>query len=265
VVDDGSTDRTRDIVRERFPHAILLEQNHQGPGAARNLGAKRAKGEVLVFTDADIIADVDLLARHAATHAEHKRLIAVVGQEVQVDSLEEYEGVRHVGAERRTLHPDTRKRLSWLYFLTGNASVPREILMQVGLFDEEFTGYGHEDLELGYRLWCHGVPIHYNARAVNFHWHPLSFEERCAKMKLAGVSTMRFYNKHRDFRIKLLLGVNPASQAMHALLARFHPLLRSLQQHSATSKLCSELLLQYHYLCGVREGRLTRVSVGNSS
>lgn len=50
VVDDGSTDETISQVRS----VRLLKQKHQGPGAARNLGAKKATGEILVFVDADM-------------------------------------------------------------------------------------------------------------------------------------------------------------------------------------------------------------------
>ena len=78
--------------------------------------------------------------------------MAVVGCEVQVDSYDEYLRKSEHPAQRDPLHPPTRKRLSWLYFLTGNASVRRADLERVGGFDESFTGYGHEDLELGYRL-----------------------------------------------------------------------------------------------------------------
>lgn len=53
VVDDGSTDRTLEIVGS-FSEVRVLRQNHQGPGAARNFGAKNAKGEILVFVDADM-------------------------------------------------------------------------------------------------------------------------------------------------------------------------------------------------------------------
>jgi glycosyltransferase involved in cell wall biosynthesis len=54
VVDDGSTDNTISIV-SRFKEVRLIKQNHQGPGAARNLAAKNAKGEILVLIDADMI------------------------------------------------------------------------------------------------------------------------------------------------------------------------------------------------------------------
>lgn len=57
LVDDGSTDKTPEIVSS-IKHQVLsikiLHQDHQGPGPARNLGAKKAKGEILVFVDADM-------------------------------------------------------------------------------------------------------------------------------------------------------------------------------------------------------------------
>ncbi|MDO8487533.1 MAG: glycosyltransferase family 2 protein [Candidatus Curtissbacteria bacterium] len=52
IVDDGSTDESPQIVKAFG--VTLLKQNHKGPGPARNLGAKRAKGQVLVFVDADM-------------------------------------------------------------------------------------------------------------------------------------------------------------------------------------------------------------------
>ena len=55
VIDDGSTDKTKEIVKS-FP-IKLLEQKHLGPGVARNLGAKESKGEILVFADADMTFD----------------------------------------------------------------------------------------------------------------------------------------------------------------------------------------------------------------
>ena len=55
VVDDGSTDNTAAIVSGKFPKALLLRQKPLGPAAARNNGAKRAKNEIIVFTDADCV------------------------------------------------------------------------------------------------------------------------------------------------------------------------------------------------------------------
>ena len=60
VVDDGSTDKTLDVL-SRFKISNfklqVLHTAHKGPGAARNLGASKAIGEILVFVDADMTFD----------------------------------------------------------------------------------------------------------------------------------------------------------------------------------------------------------------
>jgi glycosyltransferase involved in cell wall biosynthesis len=59
VVDDGSTDDTKRVVGD----VKFLEQEHKGAGEARNLGAKHAKGDILVFIDADMTFDKDFLKK----------------------------------------------------------------------------------------------------------------------------------------------------------------------------------------------------------
>lgn len=66
VVDDGSTDGTNDILknlRTSLPNFQFFEQKHEGAGAARNLGAKHAKGAILVFLDADMTFDKNFLSK----------------------------------------------------------------------------------------------------------------------------------------------------------------------------------------------------------
>ena len=55
VVDDGSTDGSAKFATYR--------QTHQGPGAARNLGASKAKGDILVFVDADMEFEPDFIEK----------------------------------------------------------------------------------------------------------------------------------------------------------------------------------------------------------
>ncbi|KKP40662.1 hypothetical protein A2130_03745 [Candidatus Woesebacteria bacterium GWC2_33_12] len=57
VVDDGSTDKTLDKIK----NFKILQQKHLGAGAARNLGAKSATGEILVFVDSDMTFDQDFI------------------------------------------------------------------------------------------------------------------------------------------------------------------------------------------------------------
>ena len=252
LCDAGSTDGTRELVEELArPNLRFLPGADSGRAGARNRGVREARGSVILFTDADILAEPDLVAQHARFHADHPG-DAVVGCEVQVSTLEEYREFRR-DPQAHARHKPTRRLLPWHYFLTGNASVARQALLDVGMFDEAFTGYGHEDLELGYRLQKRGLKIHYNPQAVNYHWHPVPFPEQCSKMHLAGRSTVRFYRKHRDLQIPLRMGMNPLSLGLHALLPEQGRLLGWLRELAPRCRLAREIVLQHHYVSGIKE------------
>jgi len=249
---DGTAEYLAEVARDdaRVRH---LPGPYSGRAMARNAGVEAARGRVVMFTDADIIASQDLLALHLAHHRDGAQ-IAVVGMELQVDSLADYERLRDEPMQRRPLHPMSRKKLSWLYFLTGNASVKKRDLDRVGRFDENFTGYGHEDLELGYRLQAAGLTIVYEPKAVDYHWHPVPYDEQKQKMELAGRSTVRFYRKYKDFGVQVRLGMTPLSLVLHDVVAKRPKLLARLERVGAAKPgLARNIVYQYHYLSGVKD------------
>ena len=255
VCDSGSSDGTVELLAElAIPNLRHIQPpENRGRSGARNAGIRAAAGEIVLFTDADILASPNLLEEHLRLHRAHPHS-AVVGLEVQVDTLAEFVAVRDNPYDKgRHMHGREDKEMSWLFFLTGNASVAKAGLVEAGLFDENFTVYGHEDLELGYRLQKAGYPILYNARAVNYHWHPVPFAERCDKMRHSGVATRRFYSKHHDGSILLRLGVNPFTLALHALARAVPSWRETLRSKRLETGLGRELTLQYHYLCGYRD------------
>jgi len=257
VCDSNSTDGTAEYLAQLHDdHAGVrhLPGAYGGRAAARNAGIAAAHGEIVLFNDADILASPDLLSTHLRRQRERTG-IAVVGLEVQVKDLAEYAYKRDHPEARGHLHPPSRKKLSWLYFLTGNASVRHQDLLRAGGFDEDFTGYGHEDLELGYRLQRLGIEIVYEPRAVNYHCQAIAYEDQKEKMRLAGRSTARFYRKHPDFNVMLNLGMTPVSLGLHSMLSRMPLVLGYIDKRSQRSRLARELLLQYHYVSGIKEGR----------
>lgn len=84
VVDDGSTDDSAAIAAAHGGPARvrLVTQPHRGLAAARNAGAAAARGEVLLFLDADVLAAPDLVRRHLAHHTDSRALLAVQGRTV---------------------------------------------------------------------------------------------------------------------------------------------------------------------------------------
>ena len=254
VCDSNSNDGTAEYLakmHELYPNVEHVAGAYSGRAMARNAGITRARGDVVLFNDSDIVASPDLLSRHLEHHRS-ERNIAVVGLEVQVRSFEDYEEKRDHPEKRGALHPPGRKRLNWLYFLTGNASVRRDDLLRVGCFDESFTGYGHEDLELGYRLQKAGVTILYEPRAVNYHWQDVGHEDQVEKMKLAGRSTVRFYRKHPDFAVMANLGMTPVSLGLHSALTKMPWVLGYFDKRAATSKFARNLIQQYYYVSGIK-------------
>jgi len=251
VGDSQSNDGTAEYLA-RFPGRVRhIAGAFGGRAEARNAALAAARNEIVVFNDADIIASRDLLRRHLERHEGMER-IAVVGQEVQVRSLAEYDDKRLHPERRNPLHKPSRKRLPWLYFLTGNASVRRRDVLAVGGFDETFTGYGHEDLELGYRLSRAGIAIYYEPRAVSYHLQDIPHEDQKAKMELAGRSTVRFFRKHPHFSVRANLGMTPVSLGLHSVLSKAPSILGHLDKLAARSRFARAVVQQYHYVSGIK-------------
>ncbi len=70
VVDDGSNDNTREIVKSLG--VKIIEQKHEGPAKARNLGAKHSAGKILVFVDADMTFESKFLQNLTKPIQENK-------------------------------------------------------------------------------------------------------------------------------------------------------------------------------------------------
>jgi glycosyltransferase involved in cell wall biosynthesis len=255
VADSLSNDGTAEYLAQAAagsPHLRHLPGPYAGRASARNAGIAAAQAPLVLFTDADIIAAPDLVRRHLDRHARPGGPRAVVGLEVQVDSYADFLRKSRHPAARNELHPRSRKTLDWLYFLTGNASAPRAELDRVGRFDEAFTGYGHEDLELGYRLKHAGVALEYEPLAVNYHWHPVPFDQQQGRMELAGKSTVRFYRKHPTLGVQAKLGMTPLSLALHDVVDRAPAIRAWIEKNAAKPGFARTLSFQYHYLTGVK-------------
>jgi glycosyltransferase involved in cell wall biosynthesis len=223
VVDDGSTDATPEVVTEARRRLALqlryVRQANAGRAAARNAGARVARSPVLLFLDADVWASPQLLSAHARHYVDGQR----VG--VQGPSFTHPDSRRNPFMEVKEMFPDLTPRrardLSPYHVITRNFSVRAEDLWGVGGFDESFTGYGWEDIELGLRLRRHGVRLHWEPSAVTWHYHVEDLEAACRKQTEAGRGAVYFWRKYGcPFGLGMFLELHPVVRPLKWLVYR---------------------------------------------
>jgi glycosyltransferase involved in cell wall biosynthesis len=210
VVIDGSTDGTVEAVRHlETPYRLrTIEQTNQGRAAARNAGIGAAAGEVIVFLDDDMEASAGLLEAHWCAHAGLGRR-AVVGAAPIVLAPGAPPLVRYKarGFDWRlgTLgSPGYRLRFRDVY--AGNLSIRREVLLEVGVFDEAFSIYGHEDYELALRLDQAGVELVFSPQAVAHQHYEKTFAALARDGIARGRTAMLLAGKHPEVAEQLKLG-----------------------------------------------------------
>ncbi len=221
LVDDGSTDDTPQVAK-RASTSLPLRYVHQprrGRAAARNAGARAARFEVVLFLDADVWAEPQLLAAHAQHYRNHQR----VG--VQGPSFTHPDSKRTPFMEVKDMFPDLTPRrpsnLSPYHVITRNFSVRAEDLWAVGGFDESFAGYGWEDIELGLRLRQTGVRLCWEPQARTWHYHVENLETARAKQVEAGRGAVYFWTKHgRPFGLGMFLELHPLVRPLKWLVYR---------------------------------------------
>lgn len=171
VVDDGSDAPPRDVV-EKFRERLdikLIEERHAGPGAARNAGARAARGELLAFTDDDCEPEAGWLRALVAAFA-HDMGAAVGGRTINALT-------RNLCAETSQLILDivhthfNRGAQSPTFFPTMNLAVPAAAFHEVGGFDATFLT--SEDREFCDRWLRRGLRLSYAPDAVVRHSHML--------------------------------------------------------------------------------------------
>jgi glycosyltransferase involved in cell wall biosynthesis len=162
VVNDGSTDDTAERlagVTRSWIHVI--EQEHGGRAAARNVGLRAVQADVVAFLDADILVDSGWLHRHLSAQRAHPGVIhgpiAQTPPHAGGSAQDALDGLYELAAafQRFSAGDD----LAWVCVTAGSLSVPTRAVCEAGGFDPRFSGWGPEDVELGFRLHRSGLPI----------------------------------------------------------------------------------------------------------
>lgn len=157
VVDDGSDDGT-DALARKFGARFFSTGKRMGPAAARNAGAKIARGRYLFFVDADCELHPDTLCKAAKILLDHPEYDAIFGSYDDAPAapnfVAQYKNLFH-----HYVHQQAGEDAST--FWTGCGAIKRSVFLRIGGFDaQRYSRPSIEDIDLGYRLKQAGGRIH---------------------------------------------------------------------------------------------------------
>ena len=148
VIDDGSTDGSGELAARLGARLLRRDGGPGGAAHVRNLGARAATGDLLVFFDADVVAHPDTLALMAAEFTQDPELAALFGSyddHPPGTLVSRYKNLSHHFVHQHAGR-DTHN------FWTGCGAVRRAVFLELEGFDERYGGASIEDIDLGWRM-----------------------------------------------------------------------------------------------------------------
>ena len=193
VVDDGSIDNMANIVTQ-YDKVKLIRQRNQGPATARNLGAKEAQGEFILFTDSDCeleknwleemvrpFTDEQIGGVQGRYKTKQKRVIALLDQ---ID----IEGRYHKMMKRKYIDS----------IGTYSAAYRRDVFNKLGGFNTNYKTACGEDIEFSFLLSKSGYKMIFAERAICYHKHPDTLYKYLRTKYSRGYWRTLLYKNNRD-------------------------------------------------------------------
>ncbi len=186
VIDDGSRDETAKIVAQYCEQMQIkyVFQENSGLSAARNTGIRHASYKSLLFLDDDRIVCDGYLQRLSFGDAD---IVFGRQKEWYIRNLDEWleQVYKIVTEQKESLHQKTidsryyvktkaiyekpGTSIPWVGCIFANTLIKREIFEKIGVFSEQFVGWGFEDLDVSYRAFAAGYKIALNSEMITYH------------------------------------------------------------------------------------------------
>lgn len=213
VVDNAPSDMaTKQLVRERYPSVRYTCESRPGLDWARNRAIDAARGEIIAFTDDDVIADPGWLRVLAPLFAENPEVMAVTGLvipyalDTPAEELFERYGGFGRGFERKWYRLRTAGERQPAYHIgagilgTGaNMAFRRDLFARIGQFDPALdvgtVTNGGGDLEMFFRVLVEGYTLVYEPAAFVRHCHRREYARLHAQIANNGIGFFAFLTR----------------------------------------------------------------------
>ncbi len=191
VVDNGSTDRSLEVLEQFSGITVIANRTNLGFGPANNQALEKPRGDVIAFVNNDIVLEPDWLTSLLTPMLDREEVGMCAGKTLSYFERNVIDNTGHLlywdgmnrGRGRMQKDEGQYDSMREAFFPSGCASLFRAtMLREIGLFDEDFYLYG-DDTELGIRArlagWeCAFVPAaiaYHRASASLSYYHPQKF------------------------------------------------------------------------------------------
>ncbi len=262
VIDNDSADDTRSVLEQKrrtFSNLKCGFQDKPGAGATRNAGLRMAAGELVVFIDDDVQAEPGLIQSHVE-YQDKNPGASIIGA-VTIPWGETTEPFLRYLRDHRILNPYTPSKgpIDFSYYHTCNVSTPTNVLLKVGGFNEAFTIYGMEDIELGYRLEKAGSRMIFAPEAKALHYRFPEYDDFMRRCENAGYSLGQLLSMHPELKPRFvesgritrhLKGFHQLYKGAAFMMSPLVSLLTSWERRRGTGQIAG--LIDMHYSSAVR-------------
>jgi len=153
VVDDGSTDKTKEVLKKYNNIIKYLYQDNQGPGIARNKAIENSTGEYFAFLDADDMWFPDRLAIGVKILDEEPEVGLVHGYDINILGNGKLTNINNKNKKRiLSGYIADNLLLRKVHINGGTVLFRRECIEKIGHLDENLSKIGLEDRDLWYRI-----------------------------------------------------------------------------------------------------------------
>ncbi|PIU03842.1 hypothetical protein COT44_00995 [Candidatus Shapirobacteria bacterium CG08_land_8_20_14_0_20_39_18] len=168
IVDNASVDGSIEFLEEKYPEIILIKNSvNLGFALGCNQGVKKAKNELVVLLNNDVVPENDAISNAVGLFKDHK-LFAVSFHEPQWSWARIFWKNGYIEHE-----PGIGKSKTHISaWASGGSGIFRKLIWEeLGGFDDLYAPFYWEDIDLSYRSWKRGYKVLWEPKAIVHHKH----------------------------------------------------------------------------------------------